>query len=52
MMDAGELLPDAGPDVPSYYAGFSPKNFSLTYDGAVPAHFALSRSLNIPAVYC
>ncbi len=52
MMDAGELLPGMlVPDVPSYYAGFSPKNFSLTYDGAVPAHFALSRSLNIPAVY-
>jgi penicillin-binding protein 1C len=38
-------------DVPSYYSGFSPKNFSQTYDGAVPAKKALSRSLNIPAVY-
>jgi penicillin-binding protein 1C len=52
MMDAGELLPGMlVPDVPSYFSGFSPKNFSQTYDGAVPAHFALSRSLNIPAVY-
>jgi penicillin-binding protein 1C len=52
MMDAGELLPGMLlPDVPSYFAGFSPKNFSLTYDGAVPAHSALSRSLNVPAVY-
>lgn len=52
MMDAGELLPGMLiPDVPSYFSGFSPKNFSQTYDGAVPAHFALSRSLNIPAVY-
>lgn len=52
MMDAGELLPDMLlPDVPSYFAGFSPKNFSLTYDGAVPAHSALARSLNVPAVY-
>jgi len=52
MMDAGELLPGMlVPDVPLYYSGFSPKNFSLTYDGAVPAHQALSRSLNIPAVY-
>jgi penicillin-binding protein 1C len=52
LMDAGELLPGMlVPDVPSYYSGFSPKNFSLTYDGAVPAHLALSRSLNIPSVY-
>jgi penicillin-binding protein 1C len=52
MMDAGELLPTMlVPDVPSYYSGFSPKNFSQTYDGAVPAKKALSRSLNIPAVY-
>jgi penicillin-binding protein 1C len=52
MMDAGELLPGMLiPDVPSYYSGFSPKNFSQTYDGAVPAKLALSRSLNIPAVY-
>ncbi len=52
MMDAGELLPGMLlPDVPSYYSGFSPKNFSETYDGAVPAKHALSRSLNIPAVY-
>jgi len=52
MMDAGELLPTMlVPDVPSYFSGFSPKNFSQTYDGAVPAKKALSRSLNIPAVY-
>ncbi len=52
MLDAGELLPGMLiPDVPSYYSGFSPKNFSQTYDGAVPARQALSRSLNIPAVY-
>ncbi|MCK9399443.1 MAG: penicillin-binding protein 1C [Bacteroidales bacterium] len=52
MMDAGELLPGMlVPDVPSYFSGFSPKNFSQTYDGAVPARLALSRSLNIPAVY-
>jgi penicillin-binding protein 1C len=52
IMDAGELLPGMlVPDVPCYYSGFSPKNFSQTYDGAVPAHLALSRSLNIPAVY-
>ncbi len=52
MMDGGDLLPTTlVPDVPMFYSGFSPKNFSLTYDGAVPARKALSRSLNIPAVY-
>ncbi len=38
------------PDVPTQYAGFSPKNFTLQYDGAVPANKALARSLNIPMV--
>jgi penicillin-binding protein 1C len=52
MLDAGEMLPGTLlPDIPSYFSGFSPKNFSLTYDGAVPAGRALSRSLNIPAVH-
>ena len=52
MMDAGELLPGMLlPDIPSYFSGFSPKNFSQTYDGAVPASAALARSLNVPAVY-
>ena len=52
MMDAGELLPGMlVPDIPSHFSGFSPKNFSLAYDGAVPASQALSRSLNVPAVY-
>ena len=38
------------PDVPTYLSGFSPKNFNHTYDGAVAAKDALSRSLNIPMV--
>lgn len=38
------------PDVPTQYGGFSPKNFTLQYDGAVPANKALARSLNIPMV--
>lgn len=38
------------PDIPTQYGGFSPKNFSLQYDGAVPANKALARSLNIPMV--
>ncbi|RZJ64921.1 MAG: penicillin-binding protein 1C [Flavobacterium sp.] len=51
MLNAGELLPNTLiADVPTQIAGYSPKNFDLTYDGAVPAHMALSRSLNIPSV--
>ena len=51
MMDDGELLPNTlVPDVPTQIAGYTPQNYNLTYDGAVPAHRALSRSLNIPAV--
>ncbi len=51
MLDAGELLPNTlVADVPTQIAGYSPKNYELTYDGAVPAQKALSRSLNIPAV--
>lgn len=51
MLDGGELLPNTLiADIPTQIAGYSPKNFDLTYDGAVPAHMALSRSLNIPSV--
>ncbi len=51
MLDAGEILPNTlVADIPTQIAGYSPKNFDLTYDGAVPAHRALSRSLNIPSV--
>ena len=38
-------------DIPSQFGSFSPKNFSLQFDGAVPANKALSRSLNIPMVH-
>ncbi len=38
------------PDVPTQFGSFSPKNFTLQYDGAVPANKALARSLNIPMV--
>ncbi len=38
------------PDIPMQIGGFIPENYSLTYDGAVPAKTALARSLNIPAV--
>lgn len=47
----GVILPEMLlPDVPTYYADFSPKNYTRKFDGAVPAHTALSRSLNVPAV--
>lgn len=51
LMDDGKILPQTLiPDVPTLIGGFSPKNFSKDYDGAVPADKALIRSLNIPAI--
>ena len=51
LLSEGELLPTALTlDIPTQFGGYSPQNFSLNYDGAVPAHRALSRSLNVPAV--
>lgn len=51
MLSNGELLPKTLiPDIPTQIGGFSPKNFNLSYDGAVPANRALARSINIPAV--
>ncbi|MFZ1530168.1 MAG: penicillin-binding protein 1C [Ferruginibacter sp.] len=38
------------PDIPMQIGNYTPKNFDLTYDGAVAADMALARSLNIPAV--
>lgn len=38
------------PDIPLRFEGFTPRNFSDSYDGAVPAAEALARSLNVPAV--
>jgi len=37
-------------DIPTYYSDFSPKNYTRQFDGATPAHTALSRSLNVPFV--
>lgn len=52
MLDEGKILSKTLlPDIPVMINGFAPKNFSLTYDGAVPADEALVRSLNIPAVH-
>ena len=51
MLHDGLLLPNTlVPDIPMQAGGFIPENYNLTYDGAVPAKMALSRSLNIPAV--
>ena len=51
MLDDGELLPNTlVADIPTIISGYSPQNFNLSFDGAVPAQRALSRSLNIPAV--
>ena len=45
------ILPDALlKDIPTQIAGYHPRNYNKTYDGAVPASEALARSLNIPAV--
>ncbi len=51
MLEYGELLPNMLiPDVPIQIGNYAPKNFNRGYDGAVRAHAALSRSLNVPAV--
>ncbi len=51
MLEEGNQLPtELIPDIPINVNGFAPRNFSLDYDGAVPADEALARSLNVPAV--
>lgn len=51
MMNEGMLLPNMlVPDIPTQISDYTPQNFERTYDGAVPAGEALSRSLNVPAV--
>lgn len=51
MLDEGKILPKTLlPDIPIMINGFSPKNFTKQYDGAVYADQALIRSLNVPAV--
>lgn len=51
MLDEGLLLPTSlVPDIPTQISGYAPQNYNYTYDGAVPANRALSRSLNIPSV--
>jgi penicillin-binding protein 1C len=51
LLDEGSISPQTLlPDIPTLIAGYSPKNFDLEYDGAVPAKEALTRSLNVPHV--
>ncbi|MDR2621337.1 MAG: penicillin-binding protein 1C [Dysgonamonadaceae bacterium] len=52
MLQDGDILPRTLlPDVQININGFSPQNFNLQYEGAVPADQAVSRSLNVPLVY-
>lgn len=52
MLDEGTLLPTMMlPDVPMTLSGFTPKNYSGQYWGAVPANQALQHSLNAPFVH-
>lgn len=50
-MQEGMILPNTLlADIPTQIAGYSPKNYFLSYDGAVQAKRSLSRSLNVPSV--
>lgn len=50
-MQEGMILPNSLiADIPTVVNGYMPENFDRTYQGAVPASKALSRSLNVPAV--
>ena len=52
MLDDGTLLPETViPDIPMSLSGFTPKNYSGEYWGAVTADKALQNSLNAPFVY-
>ena len=51
-LQEGVILPRTLlPDIPMNLGGFAPQNFDRQFYGAVPAHEALARSLNVPAVY-
>ncbi|MDD3037473.1 penicillin-binding protein 1C, partial [Bacteroides sp.] len=51
MLKEGSLLPNTLlPDIPININGFTPQNFNMQFEGAVPASEALARSLNIPSV--
>ncbi|MBQ3872414.1 MAG: penicillin-binding protein 1C [Bacteroidales bacterium] len=51
-LEDGTILPGTLlPDIPVNLNGFAPQNFDREFYGAVPANEALSRSLNVPAVF-
>lgn len=51
MLHEGQLLPSTlVPDIPLNINGFVPQNYNKTFYGAVPAHRAIERSLNVPLV--
>lgn len=51
MLNENKILPASLlEDVPTRVGAYGPKNFSLSYDGLVPADQAIARSLNVPAV--
>ncbi len=51
MLQEGSLLPTMlVKDTPYNYNNFSPHNYGRTFDGAVPAHEVIERSLNVPSV--
>ncbi|MFT6746743.1 MAG: penicillin-binding protein 1C [Glaciecola sp.] len=50
-LDDGQIVPEMMlTDIPTYYAGYSPKNYYQSFDGVVKANEALYRSLNVPFV--
>ena len=51
MLDEGLLVPPSLiADVPTSINGYRPQNFFTSFDGMVPAHRAIERSLNVPLV--
>lgn len=51
MITKEELLPNQLiDDIPTYYKGYTPKNFFKDFDGVVTVKEALYRSLNVPFV--
>ena len=51
MLNDGLILPETLiADTPLNINGFTPQNFNKTFYGAVPAHVAIERSLNVPLV--
>lgn len=51
-LQEGRILPGSLlSDVPVQLRDFKPENFGEQYEGVIPAHKALSRSLNVPFVH-